>query len=218
MRGPPDVVGDSREQAHLPAEQPPARQDPRLPAAHAHPCRPRDPRGASPQGPRGALGLTPPSVLLRCAPDAPRCRLRAGGAPGRARRTGHPRGASDDPDRSLALPGRWWVLSSPRPSAAAVTRNLVKRRLRELVRARSQRFPPDAGIVVRALPPAATGCSTLLGRRPRRRAGDGSPSRSTPRPRPSHPMTLRSVSAASACSGVGSCCSLLRGTSCSSPR
>src|SRR6478752_5571500 len=63
MRGPPDVVGDSRDQAHLPAEQPASRQDPWLPSAHAYPCGPRDPRGPSPQGPRGALGLTSPSVL-----------------------------------------------------------------------------------------------------------------------------------------------------------
>ena len=40
----------TREQAHLPAEQPPSRQDPRLPAAHAHPRRPRDPRGAAAKG------------------------------------------------------------------------------------------------------------------------------------------------------------------------
>ena len=36
--------GVPSEQAHLPAEQPPSGQDPRLPAAHAHPRRPRDPR------------------------------------------------------------------------------------------------------------------------------------------------------------------------------
>ena len=38
----------------------------------------------------------------------------------------------------------------------AVTRNLVKRRLRSLVRERLTVLPADAGIVVRALPPAAT--------------------------------------------------------------
>ncbi|WP_421735664.1 ribonuclease P protein component [Cellulomonas sp.] len=45
----------------------------------------------------------------------------------------------------------------------AVTRNLVKRRLRELVRARLTALPADAGIVVRALPPAATQPYALLG-------------------------------------------------------
>src|SRR5450631_787665 len=42
--------GEPREQAHLPAEQPPAGQDPRLPSAYAHPRRPRDPGCPPPQG------------------------------------------------------------------------------------------------------------------------------------------------------------------------
>lgn len=37
----------------------------------------------------------------------------------------------------------------------AVTRNTVKRRLRHLMRARIAEFPPDAMLVVRALPEAA---------------------------------------------------------------
>jgi ribonuclease P protein component len=45
----------------------------------------------------------------------------------------------------------------------AVTRNLVKRRLRELVRSRLSVLPSDAGIVVRALPPAATSDYARLG-------------------------------------------------------
>jgi ribonuclease P protein component len=45
----------------------------------------------------------------------------------------------------------------------AVTRNLVKRRLRELVRSRLSALPSDAGIVVRALPPAATASYAQLG-------------------------------------------------------
>ena len=42
--------GESREQAHLPAEQPSSGQDPRLPPAHAHPRRPGHPGCSSPQG------------------------------------------------------------------------------------------------------------------------------------------------------------------------
>ena len=42
--------GEPREQAHLPAKQPPTGQDPRIPSAHAHPCRPRHPGCPSPQG------------------------------------------------------------------------------------------------------------------------------------------------------------------------
>jgi len=45
----------------------------------------------------------------------------------------------------------------------AVTRNLVKRRLRGLVRSRLSSLPSDAGIVVRALPPAATSSYATLG-------------------------------------------------------
>jgi len=42
--------GEPREQAHLPAEQPSTGQDPRLPPAYAHPCRPCDPGRPSRQG------------------------------------------------------------------------------------------------------------------------------------------------------------------------
>jgi ribonuclease P protein component len=45
----------------------------------------------------------------------------------------------------------------------AVTRNLVKRRLRELVRVRLADLPDDAGVVIRALPPAAERPFSLLG-------------------------------------------------------
>ena len=45
----------------------------------------------------------------------------------------------------------------------AVTRNLVKRRLRELVRARMSALPADAGIVVRALPASASRPYAQLG-------------------------------------------------------
>ncbi|QHT57516.1 ribonuclease P protein component [Cellulomonas sp. H30R-01] len=45
----------------------------------------------------------------------------------------------------------------------AVRRNLVKRRLRELVRGHLDTLPADAGLVVRALPPAATADYARLG-------------------------------------------------------
>lgn|GEM_PF-4612216 len=44
----------SSEQAYVPAEQSASRQDPRFPAAHAYPCRPRDHRCASAQGAQSA--------------------------------------------------------------------------------------------------------------------------------------------------------------------
>ncbi|WP_448630773.1 ribonuclease P protein component [Cellulomonas soli] len=45
----------------------------------------------------------------------------------------------------------------------AVTRNLVKRRLRNLVRDRLDELPPGTGVVVRALPPAAASTYERLG-------------------------------------------------------
>ncbi len=46
----------------------------------------------------------------------------------------------------------------------AVTRNQVKRRLRHASRSRLEMLPGGARLVVRALPPAATGSSETLGR------------------------------------------------------
>lgn len=58
-------TGVSSEQAYVPAEQPPPPQEARVPAAHAHPGGPCDPRRAPAQGPRSHLGLT------RTAPCCP---------------------------------------------------------------------------------------------------------------------------------------------------
>src|SRR5919112_777191 len=55
IRRRPAALEPAREQAHLPAQQPPPGEDPRVPAAHAHPCRPRDHLRPPPQGPRRAL-------------------------------------------------------------------------------------------------------------------------------------------------------------------
>src|SRR3954451_12487650 len=152
MRGPPDVVGDSRDQAHLPAEQPASRQDPWLPSAHAHPRGPRDPRRPPPQGPRGALGLTSPSVLpvahrMRRAADFEQA-VRRGARGGRDTLVVH---LTTQTDHAPTGPVVGLVVS--KAVGNAVTRNLVKRRLRELVRARLSGLPGDAGLVVRALPP-----------------------------------------------------------------
>src|SRR3954453_14661628 len=162
MRGPPDVVGDSRDQAHLPAEQPAPRQDPWLPSAHAHPCRPRDPRGSPPQGPRGALGLTSPSVLpaahrMRRAADFEQA-VRRGARGGRDTLVGH---LTTRTDHTPVGPVVGLVVS--KAVGTAVTRNLVKRRLRELVRSRLALVPADGAIVVRALPASATRPFAQLG-------------------------------------------------------
>jgi hypothetical protein len=61
------VPGDSCEQAHVPAQQPPPCQDARVPAADADPGRPRHFGRQAPQGPYPRLGLggqccSPPSA------------------------------------------------------------------------------------------------------------------------------------------------------------
>jgi hypothetical protein len=53
-----------REQAHVPAEQPPPSQGARLPPADAHPRGPVDPVRASAQGSRQARGLSAPPVCV----------------------------------------------------------------------------------------------------------------------------------------------------------
>ncbi|MDQ1709505.1 MAG: hypothetical protein QOG49_890, partial [Frankiaceae bacterium] len=72
----PDVIpsGAFREQAYVPAEQPPSCQDARLPAAHAHPRRPRHSCCPARQGPPGAGGLTcspPPRGCAEARTTAP---------------------------------------------------------------------------------------------------------------------------------------------------
>ena len=68
---------ETREQAYVPAEQPSPAQGPRIPPAHAHPCRSRDPLLASPQGPQEPVGLSRPSPArhashVECGPPAHR--------------------------------------------------------------------------------------------------------------------------------------------------
>lgn len=150
----PEVVGETRDQAHVPAEQPAPGQDPWLPSAHAHTCRPRDPRRSSAQGSRRALGLTSAPVL----PAAHRMRrpaefeqaVRRGARGGRESLVVH-LATRTDPG-----PGPVVGLVVSKSIGNAVTRNKVKRRLRALMRERLDSMPSDAGVVVRALAPAAT--------------------------------------------------------------
>ena len=64
-RRPSPTAGDPREQAYVPAEQPPSRQDARLPPPHAHACRPLDPLGPSHQGPQASRGLSVSAAPVR---------------------------------------------------------------------------------------------------------------------------------------------------------
>lgn len=71
----------------------------------------------------------------------------------------------------LLLPGRGAAAGAPariglvvsRAVGPAVTRNLVKRRLRHLLRDRVDSLPPGATLVVRALPAAAVTPYAALG-------------------------------------------------------
>ncbi len=97
----------SCEQAYVPAEQPPACQDARFPAAHADQGRPRRPGRAAAQGPRAPQCLisSPPAqegkvtLASGSSPDTAACRLHRCG-PGR------PPGGPRPADRVPAGPGR----------------------------------------------------------------------------------------------------------------
>ena len=96
---PPRATGARRE-AHLPAEQPQASQEARLPSAHADTRWPCDPFGAPSQGPPRDRGLNAPAtepvafVVGSAARDAPRSST--GVHPSRAARL-HPPGAIGPP-------------------------------------------------------------------------------------------------------------------------
>ena len=152
----------SGEQAHVPAEQPPQGQDPRLPAAHAHPRWPRRSRGASPQGPRAPQRLTSPRPGAATGypdvlPSESRMRHRAeftlavrrGTRAGRPSLTGHLLTQLQNGE-----PARVGFVVS-RAVGTAVVRNRVRRRLRALVCGYLDVLPAGSLLVVRANPPAA---------------------------------------------------------------
>jgi len=154
------TCGERRDQAHLPAEQPAPGQDPRLPSAHAHACRSRHPRGASPQGAHRALGLTHLPVLpathrMRRSADFQQT-VRRGARGGRGTLVAHLTTTTDPGPPAVGL-----VVS--KAVGNAVTRNRVKRRLRALVAARLDGLPDGALLVVRAQPAAAAASSADLG-------------------------------------------------------
>jgi len=153
------------EQAHVPAEQPSAREDPRLPAAHAHARRAFDPLVSAVQGPHPPLGLrargprdSRTGPVLAAGQRMRRreefsAAVRAGRRAARGAVVVHVTnpapGANDGPARA--------GLVIPKAVGGAVVRNKVRRRLRHLLRARLGEFPPGSSVVVRALP-AAAGC------------------------------------------------------------
>ncbi len=155
----PDVLGASREQADFPAEQPSACQDPRLPAAHAHPCGPRDFGCAAAQGPQRTLCLSvlPAAHRMRRSVDFERA-VRRGVRAGRSTLVVHL--AADLDGEASAQVG--FVVS--RAVGNAVARNAVKRRLRAATCERLTSLPAHARVVVRALPAAASAAFDSLDR------------------------------------------------------
>jgi len=157
--------GVSSEQAHVPAEQPPSGQDPRLPPAHADSCRSQHPVGPPSQGPQRALGLDRsgrPAVLpgparLTRSQDFTAA-LRGGRRAGRSLVVMHLRTAQAPADQ----PARVGFVTS-KAVGNAVVRNQVRRRLRHQMAARLSCLPPGALVVVRATPSAAGASSAELG-------------------------------------------------------
>ena len=157
--------GVDSEQAHVPTEQPSAREDPRLPAAHAHPCRPRHHRHAARQGARSPLGLATETGLTVLAADQRLRRaddfatvVRRGRRASRGGLVVHLR---TTPSGEQSSPRAGFVVS--RAVGPAVTRNRVRRRLRHLIRAELSRLGPGTDVVVRVLPAAASASYAELG-------------------------------------------------------
>jgi ribonuclease P protein component len=176
----------SREQAHVPAEQPASPQDARFPSPDAHPCRSGNPGLSSAQGPQSAGCLSPgrlrecrslpvddpvlPQPLrLRRRPEF-RLAVRAGRRSGRRTLVAHVwqpaesrsgTGSTFHPAESSPVVTSGWVPARVgfvvgRGVGSAVTRNRVKRRLRHLMRPRMNRLTGGSLCVIRALPPAAS--------------------------------------------------------------
>ena len=170
----PDPIGENREQAYVPAEQPPPSQGARIPAAHAHPRRALHPVCASPQGPQEPRGLSPgldrPRDLASVLP-APH-RLTRGDDLRRVSRDGR-RGGSDTlvvhlltrdagSSGTAGDPVRVGFVVS-RAVGSSVLRHRVQRRLRHLCRDRLSQFSPGSELVVRALAPAGRATYQELG-------------------------------------------------------
>ncbi len=165
----------SREQAHLPAEQPSPGQDPRLPAAHAHARRPFDSGCAAPQGSRGDLGLSEPSrdgfrpnSCARPDPVLPaEHRMRRHDDFARVIRDGRRAGQPRVVVHLVARPGcdapALVGLVVSKAVGNSVVRHRVSRSLRHQMRPKLDRLPRGSMLVLRARPEAADATSGDLG-------------------------------------------------------
>jgi ribonuclease P protein component len=159
-------TGVDLEQAHVSAQQSPAGQDARVPLAHAHQGRASHPDRSSAQGPPRAFRLTivlPAAARVRTRYDhtlvaQTGCRVRRGAL---VFSMVLPE-ATSTPSDAAAAQSRAGVIAGRRVGDA-VTRNRVKRRLRELLRTRLPELPAGSLVVVRALPGADRASFAQLG-------------------------------------------------------
>lgn len=157
---PEPVLEIRREQAHLSAEQPPSRQDPRFSAAHADPRRPGDHRAPAYQGPLRAVRLIRFAVML---PEPARLRRRAdfaevvrGGT-----RAGRPTLVVHLLRDGDTRPRAGFIVS--KQVGTSVRRHRVTRQLRHLMAERLDALPVGTRVVVRARPESAGRTATELG-------------------------------------------------------
>jgi ribonuclease P protein component len=157
-----------REQAHVPAEQPPPRADARVSVAHAHSGRSRGSFRSPTQGSPSSLRLNAATPML---PAANRMRhrrdfdraVRTGRRATRSRLTVHLARNGDAATTDQLRVG--FIVS--RAVGPAVVRNRVRRQLRHVVRDRVKQITataPGAALVVRATPQAADTNSVELAR------------------------------------------------------
>jgi ribonuclease P protein component len=168
----PDTGEQTREQAYVPAEQPPPSQDARFPSADAYPRRPRhlgvaSSQGSQPPGRLSAFSCIERQVARHGRPVLTRAnRLTSSRLFAQVVRRGRRAGTRTlvlhlDPDAGVKEPQVGFVVS--KAVGSAVTRNLVKRRLRHLSRERVASLPGSAVLVVRALPAASNASYLSLG-------------------------------------------------------
>ena len=153
-----------REQAHIPAEQPPPSQDPRFPAADAYPGRSGHRGRPPPQGPLRAVRLRhracwrPPTGCGR-PQTSERVSARR---EARAAAAGCSWSTSTHAACESTAPARVGFVVS-KAVGGAVVRNRTKRRLRALMAARLTGIPGGCDVVVRANPAAGDATSAQLG-------------------------------------------------------
>ena len=163
-RTPPTYGRNQREQADLPAQQPPSGENPRLSRADEHPRRSRDPCRAPPQGPLRTVRLSSGAVLpaqhrLRASADFTAVMRGRGGVRASSRLlVVH---ANLPTERRLEPTRLGFVVS--KAVGGSVTRNRTKRRLRAQCAARLLTLPDGLDVVVRANPAAGQASSAELG-------------------------------------------------------